>query len=371
MGELLSAVAFHGVQTFCWQVCKGWLWRSGCQAPCWGECTIHPGAVGHTESAWLPCHLAQVGLRAMHMWGLWETAWKQVSEAVVRVEKKKNTNHCGKFWMHLHGDTHSLISGKVTEKDSMGVYNSPARQHGASPFHCALGHTETLSKTFSLPATKMPLRKAVRLAGSNNEQGEVGHQVSQSHLIPCNQHHRKQNALLWEKQAGTAGPKAWRSGEHGAPLLLSPTAGHSDRRSQGDSADQLHVAGTASCHWDSFLAARDRAWAPRCAPCRCEPWPPLGLCTLWCRGRGGMGTVHRGDDVCRQAVVSLSGCPACPDRLPGPEGPAHGQRWGALQLRGKGVKKEQAEAQLWWVVQRTRHSVTRGTMPHKEQNIQN
>lgn len=46
--------------------------------------------------------------------------------------------------MHLHGDTQSLISGEVTANDSMGVYNSPARQHGAGPSLCARGRTEPL-----------------------------------------------------------------------------------------------------------------------------------------------------------------------------------------------------------------------------------
>lgn len=59
---------------------------------------VHPGAAGHVGSAWQPHCPAPVVLRAVQTWGLWETAGKQVSEAVVRVEKRKqNTNHTGRF----------------------------------------------------------------------------------------------------------------------------------------------------------------------------------------------------------------------------------------------------------------------------------
>lgn len=143
---------------------------------------------------------------------------------------------------------------------------------GAAPSH---------SKTFNLPATQMPLRKAVRTVGRNNEHGEVGHRVSQSRLVPCNQPRRKRHALLWGKQAGAAGPGAWCRGERGAPVPLSPTEGPE-----------------GTCTWPARPAgARTSGQAPRRALRQREAWPPVGLCAAGCRGCAGVGTVPGGDDV--------------------------------------------------------------------------
>lgn len=71
----------------------------------------------------------------------------------------------------------------------------------------------------------MPLRKAVRPAGRNNEHREAGYQVSPSCLVLCYQPHKKANTLLWEKQAAAAGHaaqgrQAWHTLTARGPQLL-------------------------------------------------------------------------------------------------------------------------------------------------------
>lgn len=197
------------------------------------------------------------------------------------------------------------VSGEGTENDSTGVHNSPARQHGAGPSHCAQGRAETLSKMFNLPATEMPLRKAARAVGGSNGQGKWDTGSARAAATRATGPSGSKALCRGDSPAAATNAGARRGEGGGVPLLLSPTAGLSDPRRQGARQDGWvgHPVPRDRCPGPAVRAVPVRALATAAAPWWCgdggwRGWWAVGMAGGGDGGRRGRwvaGTAGGGD----------------------------------------------------------------------------